>query len=1031
MKPIKLEMDNFGPYRHVLIDFTKLAASPLFLISGKTGAGKTTIFDGMCYALYGKTTSHDRDANALHADFARHDLCKVSLTFEHDGQTYQVSRQPAQQVHGRGHKLVDRAAKVSLIYPLESDQPQEITKITAANQFIEQLLNLDANQFSQIVLLPQGRFREFLASDSNAKEALLRDLFHTQLYSDWQQQIKGLLAGQQDQQKDLQTSLQTLQHRVEEVDADQPLSDWLGSVDRLLAGRQATIDQHQQQLQHQDHQVKQLNDRYQAAKELDKQLHDLDKVQAQLQELAQRRQEIDHLHQQIDHLNWFSQHQEGYLDWQRGRGEIQELLHQLQTAGEAAVNAQKKQAVAQQDLDDLQAQSALMEKHEQELAALQERLPRYQAREKLLQSVKQDQEEKNKSAAKLAQVNQTLQQHQDDLKKGQQAIEKLNQTLTGKVQVVQERNDWQSAHELWEKWQDEQKQQATGQQQIKELQTRNQVRQDAVKQARQAYEDLQDMQVQGQIMALVKKLHKGQACPVCGSTSHPHPAHMEDVKPVDTDNLKAAANRLTQASRQQATAETQLQKAKEQAAKLESQLKQDWHDLQAKLPDASEQPAQFLQAWGQRLTAKEKHLADAQARLQKLQEQLPKWQAEVEQGQLDLQRWQQADQQARVKLAESQASLKSQSQGLDSSLTYPEAETKLQQGRQRLSQYKDQSTKAQQHLQAAREKLAAAKQNQQQLSQQYDQRQKQQTKLHDNLNKQLAAYDPQLQWEFWASAAQKLADLPKLQKRSNDYHAQKVNLQQRERELQTQTANQKAPALDKIAQELKKAEDEQATMQKVTGRLQEQLDQLQSDRQAVAKLGKQQAALLDRMKELQTLYDVVAGHTDNKVSLERYLLQSYFAEVLNAANPRLQSLSDGRYYFQLNAGPGHGSGSKWSGLEVNIYDDAAGQLRSARTLSGGESFIASLSLALALSEVVQEHHGGVHIEALFIDEGFGSLDQEALDHALKALQSIQGGRMVGIISHVSELEERLPNQLHVISEHGVSRVEYQLDLPVN
>ena len=1031
MKPIKLEMDNFGPYRHVVIDFSKLAASPLFLISGKTGAGKTTIFDGMCYALYGKTTSHDRDANALHADFARYDLCKVSLTFEHDGQSYQISRQPAQQVHGRGHKLVSRAAKVSLIYPLESMQPQEITKITAANQFIEQLLHLDANQFSQIVLLPQGRFREFLASDSNEKEDLLRDLFHTQLYDDWQQQLKQLLAGQQGQQKDLAASLKTLQERVSEVAADQPLEDWLTAVDQLLTSRQGVIDQHQQQLSKQNNQVKELNRQYQAAQTLAKQLGELAKVGKQLHALADRRQAMKQVQQRIDRLNWYSQHQKGYLDWQRGEADMHQLSYQLQTAQKQVASAQQKQEQEQTKLAKLQGQADTMKKREQTLAALEVRLPRYQAREELIKSVEQNQAVKKRTGDKLAAANDALAQHQKQLQAGRQERETLNQAVAGKVKLLQQRTTWQAAHEQLGKWQAGKLQQVQIEEQLKQLQTRNQELQASVDHARQAYEDLQDMQVQGQIMALVKKLHHGQACPVCGSTSHPHPAHLMDVQPVEADDLKAAANKLNQASRQQAAAETELQKAREERDAVEKQLRQDWDGLQAKLPQASQQPSTLLQEWDQRLSDQEKQMDEQESRLRELQDQLPGWQATVEQDQQEQQHWQQENQQAELKLAESQAALKSQSQGLDSNLSYAKAQDQLQQGRQQLQQYDQQLKMAQQGLQSAREKLAADRQQQRRLVQQQDDRKEQQAQLHDDLSQQLAAYDPHLQWSFWREAAQSLPGLPDLQRQANDYHNQEVNLQQREKELQEQTAGQVQPQLDQLAAKLKTAEEEQANMQKITGRLQEQLDQLQADRQAVAKLGSQQADLFDRMKELQTLYDVVSGHTDNKISLERYLLQSYFAEVLNAANPRLQSLSNGRYYFQLNAGPGHGSGSKWSGLEVNIYDDAAGQLRSARTLSGGESFIASLSLALALSEVVQEHHGGVHIEALFIDEGFGSLDQEALDHALKALQSIQGGRMVGIISHVSELEERLPNQLHVISESGVSRVEYQLDLPVN
>ena len=183
----------------------------------------------------------------------------------------------------------------------------------------------------------------------------------------------------------------------------------------------------------------------------------------------------------------------------------------------------------------------------------------------------------------------------------------------------------------------------------------------------------------------------------------------------------------------------------------------------------------------------------------------------------------------------------------------------------------------------------------------------------------------------------------------------------------------------------------------------------------------------DQLAQLQTLTDVVAGNTESHLGLERYVLQAYFRDVLEAANVQLARLTNGRYQFEL-ATESHGAGAKWSGLEVNIYDDNAGKTRSARTLSGGESFMASLALALALCQIIQEQSGGISIDALFVDEGFGSLDQEALADALRALQELEGYRMIGIISHVTELEEQIPDQLLVKSINGRSTVAYQHNL---
>ena len=216
--------------------------------------------------------------------------------------------------------------------------------------------------------------------------------------------------------------------------------------------------------------------------------------------------------------------------------------------------------------------------------------------------------------------------------------------------------------------------------------------------------------------------------------------------------------------------------------------------------------------------------------------------------------------------------------------------------------------------------------------------------------------------------------------------------------------------------------------QQKKGELQGNLQSLQDIYQQVIKINRQQSNELKKIQDLQTISDVMNGNTDSKLSLERYVLQNYLNEVLRVANERLDKLTDGRYAFVLSDDQAKGNGTKWSGLEINVYDDNAGQERSVRTLSGGESFMASLALALGLGEVIQERSGGIQVDALFIDEGFGSLDQDALNQALNALQTIKGYKMIGIISHVTELENQVPNQLQVISQNGVSHVEYRHEI---
>ena len=236
MRPLKIELQYFGPYEHETIDFTQFRDQSLFLVAGNTGAGKTTIFDAMCYALFGQTTNdRDRSATALRSDFAPADReTLVTFTFIHQETKYQIMRRPKQVLKGRGGSFVEHNQAVDLIYPLDSPNPTEITKIREADTFITDLLNLTRDQFKQIVLLPQGKFRQFLDSDSNTKEALLRDLFNTARYEQWTQELKASLRDRKKDLGDQQTKLQSLKETIGELDPQLPISDWLVESTKLL-----------------------------------------------------------------------------------------------------------------------------------------------------------------------------------------------------------------------------------------------------------------------------------------------------------------------------------------------------------------------------------------------------------------------------------------------------------------------------------------------------------------------------------------------------------------------------------------------------------------------------------------------------------------------------------------------------------------------------------------------------------------------------------------------------------------------------
>ena len=260
----------------------------------------------------------------------------------------------------------------------------------------------------------------------------------------------------------------------------------------------------------------------------------------------------------------------------------------------------------------------------------------------------------------------------------------------------------------------------------------------------------------------------------------------------------------------------------------------------------------------------------------------------------------------------------------------------------------------------------------------------------------------------------------------NSYEKQILVVKTKISELDKTINNREMPNLVERNNVIVDKRKELATFQAEFSDITTEINHIQKIKQEVEQLLREQKENYKLMAEWKQLSDVMTGKSATKLSLERYVLQMYLQRVLNVANGRLKELTQGRYSFQIK--DEKGSYSSNTGLEINIYDDNAGKVRPVQTLSGGESFIAALALALALGEVIQANAGGIFVDALFVDEGFGSLDSDALQIALEALQTIEGkNRMIGIISHVKELQEQIPFQVKISSNYGKSKISYRKD----
>ncbi|WP_295729135.1 SMC family ATPase [uncultured Limosilactobacillus sp.] len=1035
MQPLKLHLKYFGPYQDQLIDFQKLTGTPVFLVSGNTGSGKTTIFDAMCYALFGQTTDEqDRDASALRSDFAPVDQeTSVIFTFCHQGQTYEITRKPKQELQGRGNKIVEHGTKVSLIYPLESAEPKEINKIGPANQFIEQLLNMTRAQFKQIVLLPQGKFRQFLESSSSDKEDLLRDLFNTRFYEQWAQLLKNQLADLRDTYKETLAKLTVIKSGVTDVDENLSTAAWLTAVAEKIHQRQAHLEEISREITTKQQDVEKINDRVNREQTLLNAFREQRQVEQKLHDLQHQATDIQKVREQVDQLNWYQRHQEKYFHYQTLQQDVKHLQNQQTELQEQLQEFEKAQERLKSLVQHLQNEEPKIEQLQDAANRLKGQLPQYSQIAKFKQEI-------HKQTQRVNDQQTAVEQQQEVMDKSKRRLQEItielgkSRDLSQQQLVIAKRgHQLESATNLMDDVQLHVDQQQRLANQIKTLQATINDGQKPILQAQTEYERLKDAHARSEIARLAQDLKPGTPCPVCGSTSHPHLAALAAEQKVITDDVVEKARQNLEQLRQEQTAQqSRLREWQEQ----ELQIKTDQQLQLSRLNDELNVKTDNLNEIKLVITNMKKELVldeDHIAKRQQLEQQLSSEQGQLQDQQAidakKAERLQSTLKQQEVKLAELKASYQTTLRGLQQEFDNEKmARRQLENWQEQITDFQKRQRDCQERQLTNQERLKTTQQSLNELEQSLSQKTSQLKEQHQSLKTILSEYSPTLDWSFWDWAMEQIDALPEMQQQVQRYQAEQTRLESELQRLNNQVDQQTLPKIEKSKQRLAQAQHELAEIQQQSGKVISELSAIQKLYQQVRKLNEQQSKQITHVQNMQTVSDVMNGNTANKLSLERYVLQSYLAEVLRVANERLVKLTNGRYAFKLSDAEAKGNGTKWSGLEINVYDDNAGQERSVRTLSGGESFIASLALALGLGEVIQERSGGIQVETLFIDEGFGSLDQEALNQAMNALQTIHGYKMIGIISHVTELENQIPNQLRVISRNGISHVEYRHEI---
>jgi len=1038
MQPKSLQMKNFGPFIDEKLDFSQLQAGGLFLISGKTGAGKTTIFDGMTFALFGETSGNLRSGKEMRSMFASPtEETSVTFTFEHQRFTYQIQRKPEQTLaKKRGDGVTNQTAKVQLtIFDADGKEKKQISKRTEVDAFIKDLLQLDAKQFFQIMMLPQGEFRNFLIASSNEKERGLRNLFGTEMYQQFNEWLKEQVKAQSRKLEHQQLVASQIMERFEWEEEQEVLTvaECLTLWGQDLEKQQIQLQQLLQRKDQTMQEMKAAQEAFYRAKEIENARIERQGLQEKARELHAKKTEIAQKKAQLNQLVWALEHQEIMQQKEERVKEAQQAAQQINETKQRLQEIQQQQISWQDQRSLIDGIKKKQEAASQKVQRIQQQIPLAQRTQAQQEEVAQLEKAAQQQTIELTKINQAQARAKTQAQHLAEEIDTLRGFQAEAVKLVETQaqvEKWQQAKMLFH----EAEQKAGEQQQIhSELVLEQQQLTASLLELQKTLKQETSQNARMQIARLRLLLEENEPCPVCGSLDHPNTQEhttyrIEDII-ASEQRLEQTQEKLTKIQQQVSANQTLQEQAtlrisewQATSAAAQKQVELAWTAVQQAF--AALQPIENQEAITEETTVAElkkrqsfnqqkaASYEEAQKKHQAVNEQLATFNESYQQVSEQVKKAQEARQLAEGKLASLQEQL--------AGATYEQLQADLGETNGLLMEYTQQiETDARQEAQI-NEQQAILSEKLKNLQQFFEEKQVAKTKAEQRLTQRLqeAGMTEETMRDLIAQAPQTTI----LSEEIKTYEQETAFVQQRLALLDAQLKEQATIDLNQLETAYLQLQTVMEELQQETVRKQEKVNGNQRLFDELQVIYQQNVEELAQLGQLQQLAETINGENVKKTSLERYVLQQFLTEILEVANERLARLTRGRYQFELADKVGSYRSS--TGLEIDIYDDNAGQVRRAHTLSGGESFIAALALAISLADVIQQRAGGIEIEALFIDEGFGSLDEESLEMAMEALEMIENeGRMIGIISHVRELRARILQQVFVETNgSGQSRI---------
>jgi len=1041
MKPVKLTMCAFGPYAdRVEVPMSDFGDSGLYLITGDTGAGKTTIFDAITFALFGEASGTNRENAMLRSHFAYSDAKTfVKLEFLYRGKIYLVERNPRyERPKKSGSGTTVEAPNATLTMP----GGRVVAGNTAVTEAVKEIIGIDRNQFSQIAMIAQGDFLKLLLATTEERSKIFRKVFNTGIYQQFQSEIKERASQLKGEYEDLRKSI--LQYALgvacpenhplyQELDKIQQDKD-IYALPRLLSCLAILIQEGQAAQEAEDlarkrmqEQITSLAGNIAAARANNERLDQLERAKARLSELETRQVEYREKKARLKQAQDALHHVKPAADaLEKAQKAITDLLQDQDTQRQILCANEPQLAKMEQAYQEERGKEADRERLALEIAALESALPAYDELARLVMAAAATHEKLQTKELDLAATRERHQalegeraQYLDTVKKlGEIDIkaDRAQRRLEDAEKLGQTLADLQRAQVGLTK---DQKTLDAGQQEYRSAQLESTAR--ALK-----YEEICAAFMSEQAGILASRLAAGQPCPVCGSPEHPAPALMTAQAPSEAELQKAkelaetAQEMASQASiaasglkaRVEAQRESVLQAARPVLGNaslmdIPGLLARAEEEAKADLIGAKEEVVE-LDRQLQRKKTCEARVTELECALAKLVDAAAGLDQEI--GALKIVR---EGEKAKIlaiqgtlaymRRAEAEMEIKGKSREL---AALKASLDNMEQARNRCQKQVDQARAV---LADISGRLATAR--------------TEQATAQENF---LAALQVR-NFEDRAHYGESLMSeqmVRELQNEVERYFAQETALRGEITALTVATQGTAPVDIKACTARLSAVEGEKAA---ADNRFLELFASLETNQRVygviTAKGAEMQEAEI-RYQRLKNLSDTANGDMIGKpkISFEAYVQATYFNQIIALANQRFSSMTGGRFELVRKEEPDDLRSQ--TGLELDVIDNYTGRSRSVKTLSGGESFKASLALALGLSDMIQRFAGGIQLDSVFVDEGFGALDSESLDQAIGVLSTLtSGSRLVGIISHVSDLRERIDKKIVVKKDAGGSQIE--------